>query len=362
MRPARLIPPTQALTAELTTRRFNPVISNDPVLPVIDWASIGEAAPQLPATPVGQLPAADAVVITWAGAEWAAMEHVFCSSHEAMPYSNRSKSLWPGWQKYDVDVPTAPDPTWTYWGYYRLVLIGTKRVLLFKSNTHLDYPGPTFLAQLIDRIITSVTPGLILSIGTAGGSIPTDHVGTVNVVHAGTLYKTGEPPSGWSTWSNSWEAGWQLITKQGFDKLLVPVPTTEGDLSSIIGQFNSFYNTTYTAADLNIDNVNMGDVIPRLNNMTDAGTPLLTTDSFVVGTSDGSLSQFACVEMDDAIVAETCAAKSIHFGFIRNISDPVQNAALPEKIQAAWGSAIYDAYGFYTSSNGALAAWAILSA
>jgi hypothetical protein len=29
----------------------------------------------------------------------------------------------------------------------------------------------------------------------------------------------------------------------------------------------------------------------------------------------------------------------------------------PSKVQADWGSAIYDAYGFYTSVNGALAAW-----
>lgn len=39
-------------------------------------------------------------------------------------------------------------------------------------------------------------------------------------------------------------------------------------------------------------------------------------------------------------------------------SDPVQSAALPAEVQASWGSAVYDAYGFYTSFNGALAAWA----
>jgi hypothetical protein len=43
------------------------------------------------------------------------------------------------------------------------------------------------------------------------------------------------------------------------------------------------------------------------------------------------------------------------------VSDPVQNAALPAKIQGSWGSAIYDAYGIYTSYNGALTAWAMLA-
>jgi hypothetical protein len=31
-------------------------------------------------------------------------------------------------------------------------------------------------------------------------------------------------------------------------------------------------------------------------------------------------------------------------------------------MQGHWGEAIYDAYGFYTSFNGALAAWAVITA
>jgi uncharacterized membrane protein len=64
--------------------------------------------------------------------------------------------------------------------------------------------------------------------------------------------------------------------------------------------------------------------------------------------------------MDDAVIAQACKTAGTAFGFVRNISDPVQNAALPPKAQGNWGSAIYDAYGFYTSYNGALAAWAML--
>jgi nucleoside phosphorylase len=95
--------------------------------------------------------------------------------------------------------------------------------------------------------------------------------------------------------------------------------------------------------------------------MTTAGTPLITADSFVVGTSDGKYDHFACIEMDDAIIAEACQGSGTQFGFVRNISDPVQNVALPVKDQGNWGSAIYDSYGLYTSYNGALAAWAMLS-
>jgi hypothetical protein len=63
--------------------------------------------------------------------------------------------------------------------------------------------------------------------------------------------------------------------------------------------------------------------------------------------------------MDDAIIAMAAAGKT-PFGSVRNISDPIQNAALTETFQGHWGEAIYTAYGMYTSYNGALTAAAIL--
>jgi nucleoside phosphorylase len=96
--------------------------------------------------------------------------------------------------------------------------------------------------------------------------------------------------------------------------------------------------------------------------MTTAGTSLLTATSFVVGTTNGNLGAFACVEMDDAVIDMTCKTANVPFGSVRNISDPAQNSALPSQAQGDWGSAIYNAYGFYTSYNGAITAWAILNA
>ena len=138
------------------------------------------------------------------------------------------------------------------------------------------------------------------------------------------------------------------------------MPTTPTELQSICSQFNTFYGLNQTLAELNPGNVNSADPQPAINNMTTTGTPLLTTDSFVVGTDSGNLGAFACVEMDDAVIAQNCVANNIAYGSVRNISDPVQNSTLTAKIQAHWGQAIYDAYGFYTSYNGAIAAWAIV--
>ncbi len=146
---------------------------------------------------------------------------------------------------------------------------------------------------------------------------------------------------------------------QTFGSLLFPIPTTAADLNSICSQFNTFYNSKYSLNVLKPNNLNMGASSPVINNLTKAGTALVTAKSFVVANTFGNLAKFACVEMDDAIIAMAAAGKT-PFGSVRNISDPIQNAALTEAFQGHWGEAIYTAYGLYTS-NGTLAAWAILS-
>jgi hypothetical protein len=110
IRPLRLTPFKE-------TAEFTPTISNPPSLPPINWSSIGQSAPQLPETPPGELPLADAVVITWAEAEWAALQHIFCGSGQSMPYSSRNTGSWSGWQQYTEDLPTVSG--WDYWGYFQ---------------------------------------------------------------------------------------------------------------------------------------------------------------------------------------------------------------------------------------------------
>lgn len=358
----RLLPAaaTQAATAH---KKLSPVIKNTPDLPAIDWSLVGQQAPTLLDSPADSLPEADAVVITWAGAEWAAMQHVFCASETPMPYSAGRASNWDGWQKYDKDMPPysgQEGDDWTYWGYYRLVEIRGRKVLLFKSNTHLDWPGEQYLEDLIRVLVQYARPKLLMSIGTAGGARTEDHEGTVNVVRAGTLYVEGEPQSEWPNYSNEWRADWSIVGGENFSKLLFPVPTTESDLESLREQFNQAYGTGYTLAELNAGDLDYGDTVPQVNDLTNAGTPLLTTDTFILGSTSGDYADFACVEMDDAVIARVCLGENVAFGFVRNLSDPVQNAELPLDVQGNWGGVLYDAYGLYTSYNGALAAWALI--
>ena len=352
---ARLGLPTQAATRPAAG------IAQAPPLPAIDFSKVGKSAPTpLNASP-GRLPAASAVVITWADAEWAALEHVFCSSSEAMPYSARERSSWPGWQRLDGQRPASAPRDWSYWGEYRLVQVSGRAVLLFKSNTHLDWPGGAYLQELIRLLISQTRPGLVLSIGTAGGARPLDHLGTVRAVSAATLYQPGRPQTSWPEYRNAWHAADTTINHAGFAELLVPVPTRESDLQALCQQLNEQHGSAYTLPQLDPHGLNRAAALPQIDDQTGGTASLLTTSTFVVGTTSGNYASFACIEMDDALVGEACSSAGTAFGFVRNVSDPVQNAALPARVQGDWGSLVYDAYGLYTSVNGALTAWAMLA-
>jgi hypothetical protein len=352
-KPARLF-------ASAKQRSFAPTIKGTPDLPVVDWSGVGQVAPTLLRSSGSGLPAADAVVITWAEAEWAAMQHVFCGSGEGMAYSARSTGEWSGWTKYDAGMPKSEVSGWSYWGEWRLVEIGGKRVMLWKSNTHLDFPGETELVAMMQMLIKEVKPGLVLSIGTAGGAQVGDHVGTVRAVSSGTLYEVGKAAGSWPVYKNAWTAPDSVLHKAGFGSLLFPVPTTESDLQGLCAQFNAYYGTSYSIFELDPDGLNSGDTLPKVFDETGGVGSLLTTPTFVVGTTAGTYAAYACIEMDDALIGEVCGKAGVEFGFVRNVSDPVQNAALPAEVQGNWGSVVYDAYGIYTSFNGALAAWAML--
>src|SRR3984885_10124400 len=77
-----------------------------------------------------------------------------------MLYSQRSRGIWTGWEKYSANLMSGGPSDWTYWGYYRAVEINGTTVLLFKSNTHLDWPGATFLIALIKLLAAEVQPSL----------------------------------------------------------------------------------------------------------------------------------------------------------------------------------------------------------
>ena len=152
-----------------------------------------------------------------------------------------------------------------------------------------------------------------------------------------------------------------MLGDANLSELLFPIPTASSDLQLLAESLNNGSSTGYTLAQLDPAGLNLGDAVPQIDDQTGGAASLLTTSTFVVGTIAGDFQAYSAIEMDDAVIGEVCAAADTAFGFIRNVSDPVQNSVLPVAVQGSWGSLVYDAYGFYTSYNGAIATWAVLA-
>jgi hypothetical protein len=96
------------------------------------------------------------------------------------------------------------------------------------------------------------------------------------------------------------------------------------------------------------------------------GQPLLTTDYYYIASSSAD-DKWSALEMDDAFIGAIAGADGATYLFVRNISDPLvpfddrQGQPIPADVRTTWSSLIYTKYGAYTSFNGALTTWAIIS-
>ncbi|MFO7593659.1 MAG: hypothetical protein R6X15_06410 [Pseudomonadota bacterium] len=338
------------------------------VLPVIDWAGLNKYAPVAmesePPQPFDALPTADVVVMTWTVAEWAAMHHVFCGYSTEMPISEVYKHDWrKGWlpysrnycqiHQYMVDVEKtyqggAPSLRKSAWGFYRLVEVNGLRVLLVKSEMHLAQDGTGLpLKQFVHQLCDEVSPSLVLSIGTAGGVRSEDALGTAIVTNQAYFHLLKEFASSsfnHITVQSSWEPQTKFI--DATQKWLIQVDGF--DVDPISPQYPKGAVIQPDAPDSRIKVV--------------LDSPIITTDTFLFGTTDNGLEKYGCiVEMDDAVVGLACREEEVPFGFIRNVSDPVINGALPASIQDTWAGYIYKERGLFTSFNGALATWALIA-
>jgi nucleoside phosphorylase len=295
-------------------------------------------------------------VIAWADAEWAAIHHVFCASNEEMPHSAAASGQFPGWAQ---DTGTGEATASSDWGWLRLVQVGGARVLLYKSNVHYAHQGAARLTAFTKRLTTlPAPPGLVVSTGTAGGANQADHVGTVVIVNAATLYDASQPAGDWPRYASSWRP--DAARLGAVAPLLKPIPITGVALTELAEQFDAHEHTSYTLSQLDPLSLNEPSPVPEVHDLTGASTSLLTAGSFLVGTTDDAFAAYGCIEMDDAIVAAECLAANVLYGSVRNLSDPAQPADLGVK-GGSWGSAVYRVYGLYTSFNGALAACAAVS-
>lgn len=359
-----------------------PVSTSPSVLPRIDWASIGAQAP----VPVdidyhgseAPLPSADIVMITWTDAEWSAMDHVFL--HSTTAGDSQSTTLVHNWFQYSKSAPSSGSstPGGPLWGYYQLVDIasgsGSKRVLLFKADAHLAHsPWITGLENMVGAIAADMHPKQIYSIGTAGGAVLDERLGDVAITNSGKLQlKLPENLSSGlngKTFTSSWFPSWHLISKaqnlffplakvaswSGLERTLEYAKKSHDQGAEALQPF-TLHDLVNSAIDPN--NLNS----PKAINYDKK--PLLTTDYYFI--ANGPM-DYAALEMDDAVIGYAAQQAGCEYVFVRNISDPLVPAetpdhkSIPSDARSAWSSAVYNAYGLYTSFNGAIAAWATIA-
>ncbi len=377
---SRKVYATQILRTDLGVQAARPLAAQGGPrgLPIIDWQSTGvdHLTPTVVPTPVPEayhpLPPADAVVITWTSAEWDALHYVFSTELGALPKDPDNNKSWrKKWHLYARDFYTAQQTLWTRrlisanrnvplgapaltsggWGRYCLVTVGGLRVLLFKSDLHLNQDGEQLpLLRLCRQIIVDSRPQLILSIGTAGG-VQTQHILGDVVVTARAKFRLSDEFenavfNGRLYQDSSWTPSLQYLDQA--HQLLMDVP--EFPVQPPTARYP--------------DGAQIRPRSERRPQVHVTEAPILTTDFFEYGTTTNGLDQEGCcVEMDDAVVAMACQTSrpDLEYGFVRNVSDPVINGHLHPSLQTAWAVCTYQKSGLFTSFNGAVATWALLA-
>ncbi|MBO3696963.1 hypothetical protein [Roseivirga sp. E12] len=349
-----------------------------PDLPIVDWKSIGQSAPKIIpfdySGPDAPLPSADIVVITWTSAEWAALDHVFVNSGSTRgPYD---PTTWrDAWKLYSRNIPKSSAEG--LWGYYLLVGITDKsgkdkKVLLFKSETHLSHPPYiTGLTEMTKCIIEDAKPEQVYSIGTAGGPTTKTVLGDVALTNSGHIELRKSQNTGVDynnqTFTSSFYPYVDMIPSA--EKLFMPLSSvmTEDELNYLIGKLHEekkdsapFGYKDLVNYPLEPSNTDSPKVIEAKD------TPLLTTDYYFIAKGNDS-AQYSALEMDDTVIGHQAGLMGVDYCYVRNISDPVvadtaqDGTSIPDDVRNEWSSLIYETAGFYTSFNGALTTWAAIS-
>ena len=137
--------------------------------------------------PTDPLPRADVLVITWTVAELRALADVLTPGVDSATR----------WYRYDRDFesylprirPGAPARAAKRLGSYYPTRIGSKKVLCFKSELHLNQDGVRTgdgratlpVADLIRQVIAEVRPELVITEGTCGATFAEHGLGDVTI-------------------------------------------------------------------------------------------------------------------------------------------------------------------------------------
>jgi nucleoside phosphorylase len=298
-------------------------------------------APMAGSAPAGEaLPRSDVMIVTWTVDEGHALSRVltpgFDSARDWLPYTKNFASIS---AQMRAGCPARQaGRLGTYW----TTMIGTKRITLFKSDSHLSQDGPKLPNALVWRqIIADTQASLVITTGTGGGIGAGFEVGDVIV----SRYV-----------SFDCRRTFKALNGQAY-----VAPAAIG---------SSFFAEATTLFGANAGFLPKGNprTPPRITIAPVPAAGVLTTDFFGFdNTTDsygleghGDLS-----EMGDAVLGMVCAelgAAAPNYAVVRNVSDPQIDATGQTLAQqAATAAAIYKGFGRWSSVCSAIVCWAIVA-
>lgn len=291
----------------------------------------------------GPLPKADVLVVTWTVDEGHALSRVLTpgkdSHNDYVPYTHNFTAI------ANKMRPGCPAVEAKRLGAFWTTTIGSKKVVVFKSDSHMSQDGPKLPnIDVWRQIITEVRPSLVITTGTAGGIGTALEVGDVIVSPIVRFDCT-------SKFKNEPFAQAHYTSK----------PANTADFATAQSLFK------VNAGQLPKDNIRLPKIVTVA---PDALTScVLTTDFFGFDTSDNHYKLQGlgdCSEMGDAVlglVASEMGAQAPRWLAIRNVSDPqIKADGLTLKQQSAMAADIYKGFGRWSSVCSAITCWASIVA
>lgn len=286
------------------------------------------------------LPKADVLIVTWTVDEGHALSRVLTPGSD-------SRDDWKPYTKNFQAISAqmragCPARQYGRLGTYWTCEIGTKRVTLFKSDSHMSQDGPKLPNALVwKQIIEDVAPKWVVTTGTGGGIGTESEVGDVIVSRFVTFDCQRE------------------FKKLNGDSFLSQVDAPAARFKKAEALFD------YNAKFLPPDNKRP----PKIIVATNPATGILTTDFFGFDNTDntyGLQGKGDLSEMGDAVLGMVCkdlGAKAPAYTIVRNVSDPeIDSHGLTLRQQTKMAADIYKAYGRWSTVCSALVCWAIASA
>jgi nucleoside phosphorylase len=285
------------------------------------------------------LPDADVLIVTWTVDEGHALSRVltpgFDSKDDWKPYTKNFAAI-------SADMRRGcPARNAGRLGTYWTTKIGSQKVTLFKSDSHMSQDGPKLPnATVWAQIIKDAAPKWVITTGTGGGIGPDFEVGDVIVSRFVTF---------------DCQRQFKRLNGESFSSPSDPSTKRFRTAKSLFGANAQF---------LPKDNARP----PKIVRSPAAAQGILTTDFFGFDNTDdtfhlqgkGDLS-----EMGDAVLGMVCkqlGSKAPAYTIVRNVSDPeIKSDGLSLRQQTSLAANIYKAFGRWSSVCSAIVCWAIVA-